>query len=208
MHDQLRKAISISQHCQRNWDLSQQVSKEDLDLILHAATNCTSKQNRRFYKIHVVTNRAILETVYALTETQPANPRINYPGSNLFNTQVLANVLLVFQMVDTSDEHKQNVRDHQSPECVQRDYYMSIGIASGYANLVATQLGYRTGYCACFDPKKVAIALGLPKSDFDILVTLGIGFPKENKKYWESHYEDAYNPMTYIKENIEVNYID
>ena len=50
MHDELRKAISISQHCQRNWDLSQQVSKEDLDLILHAATNCTSKQNIRFYK--------------------------------------------------------------------------------------------------------------------------------------------------------------
>ena len=45
-------------------------------------------------------------------------------------------------------------------------------------------------------------------SRYDILVTLGIGFPKENKKYWESHYEDAYNPMTYIKENIEVNYID
>ena len=200
MHDELKKAINTSQHCQRNWDLSQQIKKEDLDLILHAATNCSSKQNRRFYKIHVVTNREILEKVYALTETSP--------GSDLFNTQVLANVLLVFHMVDTSDEYKQVDAEFHIQESINRDYYVSIGIASAYANLVATQLGYRTGYCACFDSRKVATALGLPESDFDIVVTLGIGLPKQNKKYWESHFDAAYNPLTYIKENIEVNYIE
>lgn len=200
MHNQLKQAINTSQHCQRNWDLSQQIKKEDFDLILHAATNCSSKQNRRFYKIHVVTNREILEKFYMLTETSP--------GSNLYNTQVLANVLLAFQIVDTSNEYKQKDALFHTQENIYRDYYMSIGIASAYANLVATQLGYKTGYCACFDPKKVATALGLAESEFEVVVTLGIGFPKQNKKYWESHFEDAPNTKTYTKENIEVNYIE
>ena len=33
----------------------------------------------------------------------------------------------------------------------KRDADMSIGIASGYLNLISTMLNYKTGYCACFD---------------------------------------------------------
>ncbi len=195
-------AITKTQHCQRNWDLTKSIPKDDLDQIIWAFTQCPSKQSHAFYRVHVVTNRDIMHKIYALTETRP--------GSGIFNTQVLANILLVFQKVDTTDEHKERVKAVQTPECVKRDYYMSIGIASGMACLVANQLGYRTGYCACFDPKKVDEVMGLPESDFNTVVTLGIGYPDPTKEYWENQIPEPSTrfPRVRPKETIEVNYIE
>ena len=53
----IKKAVIRSQHVQRNWDLSQEMSQDDIDLLVHAATNCPSKQNIAFYKLHVLTDR-------------------------------------------------------------------------------------------------------------------------------------------------------
>tara|TARA_B100000965_G_scaffold76180_1_gene60432 strand:- start:664 stop:1260 length:597 start_codon:yes stop_codon:yes gene_type:complete len=194
--------INNSQHCQRNWDLTQQVKKEDLDLIIHTFTNAPSKQSTAFYKVHIVTNRDIMKKIYDLTET--------VQDSGMFNSQVLANVLLVFQKIDTSDDHKERVKLWQGPEDVNRDYYMSIGIATGMTTIVANNLGYRTGFCACFNPKKVAEVMGLSKSNFDVVVTLGIGLPDKTKNYWEGHVEEPSPRIQRVtpKETIEVNYID
>ena len=195
-------AINKSQHCQRNWDLTKKIPKDDLDRIIWAFTQCPSKQSHAFYKVHVVTNRDVMEKIYALTETRP--------GSGQYNSQVLANTLLVFQKIDTNDEHKQRARSWQTPECVTRDYYMSIGIASGMACLVANQLGYRTGFCACFKPKKIDEAMGLPESNFNTVVTLGIGYPDETKLYWENQVPEPHIRQGRVrpKEPIEVNFID
>ena len=56
----ISKAIIRSQHCQRNWDLSKSIPKEDLDLLVTAATECPSKQNVAFYKAYFITNRQII----------------------------------------------------------------------------------------------------------------------------------------------------
>lgn len=45
----IKKAILRSQRCQRNWDLSKQLTTQQLDLILAAATECPTKQNIPFY---------------------------------------------------------------------------------------------------------------------------------------------------------------
>ena len=42
--------------------------EDDIDLLVHAATNCPSKQNFKFYNLHVVTNRDIIEKVHSMTE--------------------------------------------------------------------------------------------------------------------------------------------
>ena len=47
-HNDIKKAVIRSQHCQRNFDLNRQVPQEDIDLIIHAATNCAAKQNISF----------------------------------------------------------------------------------------------------------------------------------------------------------------
>ena len=55
MHGSFRKfikeSIHESQKCQRNWDLTQEMPQEDIDLILEAATNAPSKQNLNLFQL-------------------------------------------------------------------------------------------------------------------------------------------------------------
>ena len=44
----IKKAVIRSQHCQRNFDLTKSIPENDLELLIHAATNCPSKQNIAF----------------------------------------------------------------------------------------------------------------------------------------------------------------
>ena len=66
--------------------------KEDLDLIVHAATQCPSKQNVAFYKVHFITNREVIEAVHDKTAGFT-----NYEtGGSETNSQTLANLLIAF----------------------------------------------------------------------------------------------------------------
>ena len=64
----LKKSIYKSQKCQRNWDLSKDIPKEDVDVILTSATQCPSKQNLPYYKVHAITDRKMIEKIHDLTE--------------------------------------------------------------------------------------------------------------------------------------------
>ena len=54
-HKEIEKSVIRSQHTQRNWDLSKQIPKEDINTMLHAITNCPSKQNIAFSLVNVLT---------------------------------------------------------------------------------------------------------------------------------------------------------
>ena len=59
----LNETIHESQKCQRNWDLNKQISEEDKQLIVESATNCPSKQNLIYYKLHVIEDREKIEKI-------------------------------------------------------------------------------------------------------------------------------------------------
>lgn len=63
----LEKAITKSQRCQRNWDLSKDIPIEDIKTLKTAVTQCSSKQNRVFYKVKFITNRDIIQKIYRTT---------------------------------------------------------------------------------------------------------------------------------------------
>jgi len=63
----LEKTIAKSQHCQRNWDLTQSIPVEDIKTMKTAVTQCSSKQNRVFYKCKFITNRDLIEDIYRET---------------------------------------------------------------------------------------------------------------------------------------------
>jgi nitroreductase len=176
----------ISQSCQtqRNWDISKEIPQEDLDIILTAVTQCPSKQNIAHYNIHSITNRSLIESIHEHT----AGFATGYSTDSYMetNSQTLANLLLVFESKDISVKH--DTISYRSDETVMlvngelssnardliyRDRIMSVGIASGYANLISNMLGYKTGYCACFDPDPIRNILN---ATGDILLMLGIGF--------------------------------
>lgn len=198
-HRDIKKAVIKSQHCQRNWDLSKEIPSSDLETILYSVTNCPSKQNHAFYKVHAITNRTIIEDIHANTNG------FGLPNGNFTtNSQTLANLVLVFEEVETSYTHKEKNKLYENGlKTKTRDVNMAIGVAAGYANLTSSILGYATGCCACFNPDKIKEILNM--NNLPILI-MGIGFKDESQNRRIHHKTGELFP-TKSKEPIEVNII-
>ena len=209
----IEKAIHISQHCQRNWDLSKQISQDDLDLLITSVTQCPSKQNVAHYRIHAITNRDIIEKIHDNTVGFTTSYE---PYAAETNSQVLANLLMVFEEVNVdqtndtvahrSDETRMILNGELTPEAqaqLLRDRHMAVGIASGYCNMTAALLGYNTGYCACFDSQAIKEILGLNN---EIILMLGIGYKDSNLNRRVHHKNHAFIFPTKAKQEIQVKY--
>tara|TARA_B100002019_G_scaffold284252_1_gene291681 strand:- start:2244 stop:2891 length:648 start_codon:yes stop_codon:yes gene_type:complete len=212
-HTEIKKAVIRSQHCQRNWDLNKEIPQEDLDLIVHAATQCPSKQNVAFYKVHFITNRDVIESVHDKTAGFT-----NYEtGGSETNSQTLANLLIAFEEEDYIDRHttdtvfrNDELLAHDNDEITQkqkdvlaRDRFMAIGIAAGYVNLTASMLGYGTGCCACFNENDIAETIGAKNP---IKLLMGVGFKNVDKNRRVHHKSDFVFP-TKAKQEIETTFI-
>lgn len=210
----IENAIRRSQHCQRNWDLSKQVSQDDLDLLITCVTQCPSKQNVAHYRVHAITNRDIIEKIHDNTRGFTTS---YVPYAAETNSQVLANLLIVFEEIEVdqtgdtvahrSDETRMILNGELTPEAqsqLLRDRHMAVGIASGYCNITAALLGYNTGYCACFDSDAIKEILGLNN---EIILLLGIGFKDVNLNRRVHHKNHEFIFPTKEKQQIQVNYI-
>lgn len=213
-HTEIKKAVLRSQHCQRNWDLSKEIPQEDLELIVHAATQCPSKQNIAFYKVHFITNRDLIEQIHSKT----AGFKNYDTGEFETNSQTLANLLIAFEVENYIDRHSSdttfrndemyNLDTLGSMTEVQvanlkRDRFMAIGIAAGYVNLTSSMLGYNTGCCACFDPTTISKTIG---ADNPIELLMGVGFknPEKNRRV---HHKKDFVFSTKTKQEVQVNII-
>lgn len=213
-HTDIKHAIIKSQHCQRNWDLSKTIPQEDMDLLIHAVTNCPSKQNVAFYKVHFITNRDTIEKIHARTDGFTTNFET---GESQTNSQTLANLLVAFELVSykkqpthdnfRNDEIEHIKLDNASPMdkwILDRDQQVAIGIAAGYVNVVSSILGYSTGCCSCFDAEGVADIIG---AENEISLLMGVGFKDTNRPRREHHLTNFVFP-TKKKQDIEVNLIN
>ena len=198
-HKDIKKSIIKSQHVQRCWDLSREIPEEDIELLVHAATNCPSKQNFKFYKLHVITNRDKIEKIHSMTEGLR-----NIEGEMSSNSQTLANLVLVFESVSPTQQFKDKwaLRDNSKDWVAVRDADMAMGVAAGYVNVLATMLGYGTGCCACFDGMSVSKELGFEN---EVRLMMGIGFKDETKNR-RTHHLTGKMMGRRVKEPIEVEY--
>ena len=208
----ITKAIHRSQHCQRNFDLSKQLPAAHLELFKTAATQCPSKQNVAHYKIHMITNRDLIEKVHALT------PIARHDGKGMTsNSQVLANLLVVFEEYrDMSKEVDQGRNDEtttlyangqddaRSYDVLDRDANVAVGIAAGYLNLVGSLMGYGTGCCQCMDEPAVMEVLGLTGRP---LLLMGIGFKTECLNRRVHHSQPDFTFPTRQKQEIPVEFV-
>jgi len=212
-HEDINNAIHSSQHCQRNWDLSREIPEEDLNLIIASVTQCPSKQNIAYYKVHAITNRETITAIHAHTVGFAISA-----DEETTNSQVLANLLLVFeaqnlQLIDDTVEVRSNETfklknrgwlTAADRERIARDRQMSVGIASGYCNILSSLLGYNTGYCACYDGEAVKNILGTSN---EILLMLGIGFKDSSLDRRLHHINHSFIYEAKPKQKIFVNWI-
>jgi len=195
LNKQLEKSISKSQHCQRNWDLSKEITPDDLNTLIHAVTQCPSKQNETFYSVTVIKNRKLIEEIHSYTDGFSLHDRssstVNNDGSlvegvkTVTNSQTLANVLFVFSKDNPDTKRSQESVSHylsgHELKVNEDQRLISLGIASGYLNLTANLLGYSTGCCSCFDYDKVNKIVQNP------MLLMGVGFRDSNRSRLEHH---------------------
>lgn len=202
LHTAIKKSVIKSQHCQRNWDLERSIPEKDIETMLHAVTQCPSKQNSAFYKVHIIQNRKIIEKIHKNTK----GFRLGGTDEIVTNSQTLANLLFVFENVPHSNRIKiKNARDEGSElKTIERDTNVALGIASGYLNLTATMLGYSTGCCQCFDIPAIQKIL---KTQNHISLMMGVGYKnlKVNRRLHHSDHTKQFD--TFKKEEIQVNRI-
>jgi nitroreductase len=192
-YQDIKNAVIKSQHCQRNFDLSKEVPQDDIDLIVHAATNCPSKQNIKFYNLHVITDRNMIEKVHALTTGVTAKDTTSgMVETPTTNSQTLANVLFVFERRELDElsefaSEKWNRADESDVRVYERDLNVAVGIAAGYTNVVSSMLGYSTGCCQCFETENIQELLGLNNRP---VLLMGIGY-KDNSRPRRQHSTDS-----------------
>lgn len=176
----INDAILRGQRCQRNWDLSKQIPKEDLDLIVHAATQAPSKQNVDFYNVYVIEDRETLEHMYEVSKTEARD-----------NPQVLANAVLIFtenkhSVFRTSEQKKiaMGIDSEKDRMTNYADMHEAIGVAAGFVNMTASMLGYQTGCDKCFNHEEVKKLLNTNEKP---ILAMGVGFKDPSKQRRESH---------------------
>ena len=200
-HKEIEKAVIRSQHTQRNWDLGQKIPKEDLDILLHSVTNCPSKQNIAFYKVHFIQDRDLIEEIHEHTEGFSTKRKKDDPVGFETNPQTLANLLVIFENYDFTEDLIGDVHRNAATreyilngnfsdiakQDLERDRQIALGIAAGYLNLTASLMGYRTGCCQCGDFEKIReIAL---LEDMPLLL-MGVGFPQKGVSRKKHHIRD------------------
>jgi len=211
MHGSFRKMIKEtiheSQKCQRNWDLNKQIPEEDKNLIIESATNCPSKQNLNFYKLHVIENREMIEKIHDNTKgfgpiysdyDSELREENSYDENRQESHKMYTNPQVLGQMLLAFTKNEDSLIQRQEDDDWSEDRSMAIGIAAGYVNVVATQLGYATGCCKCMDSKAVTEILG----ESPILL-MGIGVADKTRDRREHHTEDFKFPTLKKMKNIE-----
>jgi len=183
--EMIKKSIHKSQHCQRNWDLSKQIPKEDVDLIIDSAVNCPTKQNLNFYKVHAIINREMIDKIHDTTKGFEVFGDDRHVKDVKTNSQTLANLLLVFTKDEPNYAREQQEIDNTKAKTYEDDRHIAIGIAAGYVNLTSTMLGYSTGCCKCFDSSEIKSIIGETP-----MLLMGVGYADKTRHRLE-HQNDS-----------------
>jgi|TARA_B110000503_G_scaffold123565_1_gene189283 nitroreductase len=189
LHARLQDAANHANICQRNWDYSKEVLENDISTLINVATHMPTKQNLNYYELVVSDNREFNKYFYELS----------YDGidddNKWRNSQVNAPLLFIW-CLPTRQRKLWGEESH---------FFDACSISAGAVALSANMLGYRTGFCKCFQSETI-IAEMKKRFNLDadrIYVVLGIGNPNNQYKSNEIvRYEgiDYIDNTGYVKE--------
>lgn len=182
LHTRLQDAANHANICQRNWDYSIEIPENDISALVNVAKHMPTKQNLECYQLVVSNNREFNKYFYELS----------YDGiddnNKWRNGQVNAPLLFLWVWPNGTWE-----RTHE----IQKDFNTACGISSGAVALSANMLGYRTGFCRCFQGETITKEMNklLNINSDGVFLALGIGYP--NTKY-QSNEVVYYEGISYL----------
>lgn len=169
IHDSWQSTISKkTQTAVWSNDIPDEYIIQDLVNELHLYS--PSKQNLVRYDLTVVKNHADVDrklAIYGSTET--------WPGSSLYNGQVLAPYLFVFSQRQYGEEYK-------AKNATKNYHYMiDTGIAASFLAYSAVSKGLSIGFCACLtDTKRLHKIFGFYP---DLIMGVGYADPVETTRF-------------------------
>jgi len=175
-----------AQHCQRNWNYDIKIPEEDVDFLTKIATNMPTKQNKEYYDLIISTNLGFNRRIFGIAE-DPFNT-----NSQKRNSQVYAPLLFLYVNNKDSDIKRFNNRI----ESYIKHQKTSVGISSGALALSAAQMNYRTGFCQCFNNKKLKKILkkyGIV-APLSTVLAVGIGHPADHAYNYNEFREEHIPP--------------
>lgn len=173
MLDTIKNAIEISQRCQRNWDIKQELSKEVISVLIEVVKKSPTKQNEDYYSVIFITDRNKIEEIYNHTGFYTA---AGLSSDLSKNPQVLANLLVAFCSKDPTT-FRNPIEEYNDIQLTETNRNQAIGIASGQLVMASALLGLKTGFCGCFNSKAVSTIL----SSSSVKLLVGIGYPDITK---------------------------
>jgi hypothetical protein len=162
-------------------------------IVDFAVNNCPTKNGITYYDLVVVTDLSIRKELYKCTKGY------NTDDGPIANSQILAPLVLVWiskykkaeldidgtsQMTEAYNQDKEllDSKEIDSKSFLQELTSMHVGLSSGYANIMAGSLGYKTGFCKCSsDRKQMKHILGV---DQRVELMLGIGEANETLDHY------------------------
>ena len=188
---QLKNYAETAERCQRNFDLSEPIPQADIDYITSVCTTMPTKNNRVHYRLIIINDIQLTKRIYTESAFTQGDKKRREVPNQYRNGQVYSPLLLLW---DASVRNKFNQETYE-------DMLVSIGISSGAAALAAVELGYKTGFCACFQEKILGKLLKKhfqQPLDLDIQLMLGIGMPNNNFQRTESVVDNkvVYNSLS------------
>ena len=209
--------LDESQRCQRNWDLSKTIPKEDIDLMINAVKSAPSKQNEKHFQVSIITDFEQRYQIYHATHNfaygedgvsvpRLPNGEINYKRQS----QLIGNVLFVFSrekndLYRSGESHAggpyvtedKNVK--QAGRCDISTPELKKGLQEQYGRHVMISTGVAAGYLlltARLLGYKTGGSCGFNReateritkvSHPELIIAVGFGDPTRNRR--EEHFE-------------------
>lgn len=205
-YDSIRNTLSTAKLCQRNWS-DKSVAAQDIEFFKSVITENPKKQGQIFHHTLFIENKSVINDIYynakAEDERIPHNGQMSAPLLIMFvpyDTAILAR----FEQQITHNFNQAN-HDKTAYSFTDRDINVSIGIHSGILTFVANQLGYRTGFCSCFNSYAKQIIKDLckdsirePYFNYDEIIAIGIGHDEESVPH---NYDRTHDTVMYRHTN-------
>jgi len=165
---QFESLAESAQHCQRNWDHSRPVSRDQVLHLLRVAHLMPTKQNQHTIQCVAFVTRDIVQRIGQYAYDPRQHPKLTGLQSN---PQIDAPLLLAWFKT-------------RKPTRFNNPVEMETGISSGAVALAAADLGMRSGFCVCVEnriklwhkrDRKLLKSIGYEPGDICLLMGVGYG---------------------------------
>lgn len=191
LYRKLSETLPQTKIVQKNWDLSQDISDEIFELLKGASTECpNSHKGDRYYNVHFIKNRDIIDRVYKSVKPE--------------NEEIIANLLVVFEKSKGIFYNSSSVYG-DNYNFIESSMNRSVGIAVGNLVLISHLMGLSTGICQDFkDDEGIKNIMEVLELQELPLMMVGIGYNNNGIAPNRSHIDKNKKHMTYRNKAILV----